>query len=226
MDTNEPTHEQDSVATDANNKPAGLAGLTVTKLLGQHINRRAATGFAIGAVSFTASLAAIADYLRSDDAPTDRSARITEMHLITWETLGEFVDRLTEREHESLESIAPNLEAFTPEQREIKGVVLQYHIELVGFHEETLELSWSLYDAQSRRLLEDHAFRGQPGFPEKYVQAYSQVDQRTGELWIPAPLVPGHYYGNIEVWDMNRNRSHSHLSPEFSVKRDGSIDLS
>lgn len=189
------------------------------------LSRRAMGGFALGAVSFTASAVAIADYFGGNDAPAERSAKISEVNFITWETLGEFLDRLSSRDNESLQVLAPELGDFAEAQLVLKGVVAQYHIELLGFNDELLELSWSLYDAETRRLLEDPAFRGQPGFPEKFVDALGSNDQRTGELWIPAPLAPGHYYANLEVWDENQNRAHSHISPEFSVKRDGSISL-
>lgn len=188
-------------------------------------SRRALGGFTIGAVSFGASAVAIVDFFGRDETSIERSARISEISFITWESLGEFLDRLSNRSNESLQDLAPELGEFTESQRALNGVVAQYHIELTGFRNELLELSWSLYDAESGRLLEDPAFREQPGFPEKFLQAFLTNDQRTGELWIPAPLAPGHYYANLEVWDENRNRAHSHLSPEFSVKRDGSIGL-
>lgn len=221
MTTNEPTPTP--ITEEPQEEQASLP--IWSSLSNLRISRRALGGFAIGAVSFGASAVAIIDYFGGEDTPTERSAKISEVNFITWETLGEFLDRLSSRENESLADLAPQLGDFAEPQLGLKGVVTQYHIELLGFKDELLELSWSLYDAESRRLLADPAFRTQPGFPEKYVQALGTNDQRTGELWIPAPLAPGHYYANLEVWDENRNRAHSHISPEFSVKRDGSISL-
>lgn len=202
-----------------------LTALGVKQLAGMHMNRRAALGFAVGAVSFTASIVAIAEFLRADNAPTDRTVQITDIRLITWETLGEFLDRLKNREQESLDELAPNLEAFSSAQLNLAGVVAHYHIELIGFRNDPVQLLWTMYDAQTRRMLEDPAFRGQPAFPEKFVLAHSSSDQRTGELWIPTPLVPGSYYAVLEVWDANNNRAHSLLTPEFSVRRNGTIGL-
>jgi hypothetical protein len=82
-------------------------------------------------------------------------------------------------------------------RRDAVGVLVTYHLRLIGFDGERVTVGWSLFTPKPARLPEDWMFSRRAAVAEADRQDDSAVDM----IWVPLPRRRGPYFIRLSVYD-------------------------
>jgi hypothetical protein len=93
-------------------------------------------------------------------------------------------------------SIPPN---FTCRELKSNGILIKPAFKLIGLQGETLQVKWSMFGAQSKRLVPSNVYLSQLLSPIAEYTPKEQTDIRIFEYWLPYPQLEGELYVRLEL---------------------------
>lgn len=81
------------------------------------------------------------------------------------------------------------------------GTVLAYDVVFHRLTDRTCTVTWTVYDAATKRALPDAYSRDQPAFPHQTLTPTADEDRASERIWIPQPPRAGPFYLRLEILD-------------------------